>query len=353
MSVVAHMSDHRRSDLLSNKAILAHRLSLRRQDAFLDALSKRNNLSSTMGLATAGAANSGLVSHLRASSASARGESSSPRHSLVGGSPLPSPQHLRRAIVAPPPSSSSSSVSSSSGNNSNSTKISHNDAKAATTLEAASSLSPFLASSLLSPQASMIEALAASSAAADARLMFSTANSSSLLSSIANSAWGGNRWPVAPSLASEAFLAHQRQQNHARLLPSASSSVTDALFLNRLASQNATMATLLGFNKHPFSALASSVGRSGTPPPRKTRDPVVLFMECDEDSLSEYQCLIRKQMELFEANAEEAACSVQGRNKQVVEGQVGIRCRHCCSATGKDGKALPVKERPKGSMYFP
>ena len=75
------------------------------------------------------------------------------------------------------------------------------------------------------------------------------------------------------------------------------------------------------------------------------RDPVVLFMDCDEDSLSEYQCLIRKQIELFEADKEEAASSVQGRNKQVVEGQVGIRCRHC--------SVVPPRQRQKGCMYFP
>ena len=30
-------------------------------------------------------------------------------------------------------------------------------------------------------------------------------------------------------------------------------------------------------------------------------NPVVVYMECDEESLSDYQCLLRKQIELFEA----------------------------------------------------
>mmetsp|Transcript_7818 Transcript_7818/g.21109 ORF Transcript_7818/g.21109 Transcript_7818/m.21109 type:complete len:395 (-) Transcript_7818:503-1687(-) len=77
----------------------------------------------------------------------------------------------------------------------------------------------------------------------------------------------------------------------------------------------------------------------------KKREPVPLFMECDEDSLSEYQCLIRKQIELFDADFEEANSSVQGRNKQVVEGQVGIRCRHCT--------CIPPRQRQRGCMYFP
>jgi hypothetical protein len=100
-----------------------------------------------------------------------------------------------------------------------------------------------------------------------------------------------------------------------------------------------------------LAMLASSgLGASGLPsvstarPPRK-RSPIVLFMECDEDSLSEYQCLIRQQIELFEADKEEAASSVQGRNKQIVEGQVGIRCRHCT--------VVPPRRRQKGCMYFP
>ncbi|KAL3943035.1 MAG: hypothetical protein SGARI_000074 [Bacillariaceae sp.] len=73
--------------------------------------------------------------------------------------------------------------------------------------------------------------------------------------------------------------------------------------------------------------------------------PLSLYMECDTDSLSEYQCLIRQQIELFAADKSEAASSVQGRNKQIVEGQVGIRCRHCAH--------VPSRQRQKGSMYFP
>jgi hypothetical protein len=75
------------------------------------------------------------------------------------------------------------------------------------------------------------------------------------------------------------------------------------------------------------------------------RKPLTLYMDCDTESLSEYQCLIRQQIELFEADKSEALSSVQGRNKQIVEGQVGIRCRHCA--------AIPPRQRQKGSMYFP
>jgi hypothetical protein len=134
------------------------------------------------------------------------------------------------------------------------------------------------------------------------------------------------------------------------MLPSAS-----ALFSSQLSIPRGLQA--LGLTScHPFSqsafsqdAMFAMLNPSGLPAaaPRKAvkRSPIVLFMECDEDSLSEYQCLIRKQIELFEADKEEAASSVQGRNKQIVEGQVGIRCRHCT--------VVPPRRRQKGCMYFP
>jgi hypothetical protein len=39
----------------------------------------------------------------------------------------------------------------------------------------------------------------------------------------------------------------------------------------------------------------------GTIRPDGSHAPVVVYMECDEESLSDYQCLLRKQVELFEA----------------------------------------------------
>jgi hypothetical protein len=75
------------------------------------------------------------------------------------------------------------------------------------------------------------------------------------------------------------------------------------------------------------------------------RPPVVLYITCDDDSLSEYQCLVRKQIELFEAGREDAESNAQGRNRPIVIGQVGIRCRHCTM--------LPPKHRARGAIYYP
>lgn len=75
------------------------------------------------------------------------------------------------------------------------------------------------------------------------------------------------------------------------------------------------------------------------------RKPVLLFMGCDEECLSEYQCLVRQQIEMFEAGSSDLQSSAKGRNKPIALGQVGIRCRHC--------SMIPPKQRKKGAMYFP
>jgi hypothetical protein len=75
------------------------------------------------------------------------------------------------------------------------------------------------------------------------------------------------------------------------------------------------------------------------------RHPIVIFMVSDNDSLSPYQCLIRKQIEAFEALQEDVETTAQGRNRRIVLGQVGIRCRHCA--------VLRPKERQRGAVYFP
>ena len=54
------------------------------------------------------------------------------------------------------------------------------------------------------------------------------------------------------------------------------------------------------------------------------RGPAALFMTCDIDSLSPYQCLVRKHIEVFEASFEDVESNAQGRNKPIVIGQVGI-----------------------------
>ena len=139
--------------------------------------------------------------------------------------------------------------------------------------------------------------------------------------------------------------------------------LSQAAMQNQLSLNNALLAARFGMNNlGNLTATAAAAGLTGVPRglnnsifftggnvgvnvSKPRRRPITLYMECDMDSLSEYQCLIRQQIELFEADKLEAASSVQGRNKQVVEGQIGIRCRHCAN--------IPPRKRQKGSMYFP
>lgn len=70
----------------------------------------------------------------------------------------------------------------------------------------------------------------------------------------------------------------------------------------------------------------------------------VLFVDGDEDFLTEYQCLLRKQLEVFEASENDLRGSTQGRNTPILLGQVGLRCRHCAN--------LPLAARTKGAVYY-
>jgi len=72
---------------------------------------------------------------------------------------------------------------------------------------------------------------------------------------------------------------------------------------------------------------------------------VPLSLQCDTENLSDYQILVRQQLEFFEANVEDVESNTQGRKKPVVNGQVGIRCRHCAN--------LPLRARGRGAVYYP
>ena len=76
------------------------------------------------------------------------------------------------------------------------------------------------------------------------------------------------------------------------------------------------------------------------------RPGIPLYLSCNPDYLSEYQCLIRKNIELFEASEQDVNSRIKGRNKPIVLGQVGIRCVHCA-------RVYPVESRERGSTYYP
>ena len=95
------------------------------------------------------------------------------------------------------------------------------------------------------------------------------------------------------------------------------------------------------------AAVASSSEGAGEErhPSLTGRSSIVLYMSCDDEALSDYQVLVRKNIELFEAVHHDVESNAQGRNRPIVLGQVGIRCRHC--------NVVPPRRRQKGCMYFP
>jgi hypothetical protein len=96
------------------------------------------------------------------------------------------------------------------------------------------------------------------------------------------------------------------------------------------------------------TSISNATSSSSTTHPnhRLTGRPgIILYVSCDGMNLSPFQVLVRQQMELFEATAEEVEATMQGRNKPIVLGQVGLRCIHC--------KHLPPRQRSRGAVYYP
>ena len=73
--------------------------------------------------------------------------------------------------------------------------------------------------------------------------------------------------------------------------------------------------------------------------------PSCVSRPIDFYKLSAHQCLLREQIEYFEATDKDVIVHIRGRNKAITVGQVGIRCKHCAH--------LPISKRQKGSTYYP
>ena len=147
-----------------------------------------------------------------------------------------------------------------------------------------------------------------------------------------------------------AAAQHISQQNHHRS--------NSPLLGNAMASQpqingtGALSSTAQGVASCPSSPpVVETCGNSvGNRTGRQTPSAFVLFVEEDEAHLSSYQCLVRKQIEIFQQpwDVHKPVEKLQGRKLPVTPGQVGIRCRHCASYPN-----LSQKERGKYSVLFP
>ena len=74
-------------------------------------------------------------------------------------------------------------------------------------------------------------------------------------------------------------------------------------------------------------------------------DSRLLYAPADDTKLSPYQCLARQQLEFFVVKTDDLEAGAQGRNRPIVLGQVGVRCRHCAQ--------VPHRQKQRASAYFP
>lgn len=90
--------------------------------------------------------------------------------------------------------------------------------------------------------------------------------------------------------------------------------------------------------KEAAKALADSAMQTGPPSPNSR---VLLAITEDRDFLSDMDCFIRRQLEVFCATADDVQVAQDDRKYPIKEGQVGIRCIHCSLAkSGASGHAV-------------
>ena len=106
----------------------------------------------------------------------------------------------------------------------------------------------------------------------------------------------------------------------------------------------AALQSLLASNNHS-NTLRAHATTDRTTIPNMNITTIPMDCESDQQQLSKYQVLIRRQLEYFVSQEDDVAYSVQGRKKQILVGQVGIRCRHC--------SYLPHRLRGRGAGYYP
>jgi hypothetical protein len=139
----------------------------------------------------------------------------------------------------------------------------------------------------------------------------------------------------APQLAADPSQQQEQEQQQQQMAP--------LVALQLLSVQSYQMAQSAS---SAIAAAAGAVLSAGIAAGHFTgRPPVLLAMACDKESLSPYQCLLRQQIQFFEAQYIDVESNAQGRNKRIVLGQVGIQCRFCC--------LLPPKQCARGAVYYP
>jgi len=141
-------------------------------------------------------------------------------------------------------------------------------------------------------------------------------------------AGGGGGPPMRPSpLDTRAFhpssvAAAPTAQSTSDISPTATSGSDESIyFLQRPSKEGA-------------KALAVASIQPGPPSPNSR---VLLAIPEDKEWLSDIDCFIRRQLEVFCATEEDVQAASEDRKYPVKEGQVGIRCIHCAMAKNGDG----------------
>ena len=88
-------------------------------------------------------------------------------------------------------------------------------------------------------------------------------------------------------------------------------------------------------------ALVYAAAQTGPPSPSSR---VLLSTPEDKQWLSDYDCFVRRQIEVFCASREDIELAAKERTFNMKEGQVGIRCIHC---------ALSKKRVHDGGVFYP
>jgi hypothetical protein len=138
-------------------------------------------------------------------------------------------------------------------------------------------------------------------------------------------------------------LGSQQEQLIRWLLAASSTSAAPSIAASprRAATSAITNAAML----HTRTAATPPTTTSSTVPLLETsHSTATLYMDGDEEHLTAYQCLLRQQLEVFEAGPDDMRGSSQGRNTPILLGQVGLQCRHCAS--------LPNAAKTKAAVYY-
>ena len=141
-----------------------------------------------------------------------------------------------------------------------------------------------------------------------------------------------------------ANMAADAQRMQLAGLMSGAASAPSLSLPGAMGGQGASTATARGATPS-FASIPTYAQGGYRQTPRRGDGGPILYLPSDDDILSDQQVLLRQQIELFAAGNEDVHTVTPGRRKEIVRGQVGIRCKYCSH--------VPIHRRTKGAVYYP